>query len=76
MELIEAEENELLLAAGFDFDLVENLPYGPIIAFCRTYANSVSSEQLETIAHSFCNDSFKLPLCLYYHPKVIAAACI
>lgn len=24
----------------------------------------------------FCHDSFKLPLCLFYHYKVIATACI
>jgi hypothetical protein len=42
MELIEAEEHELLVAAGFDFELVDNLPYAPIIAFCRTYGNPVS----------------------------------
>ena len=28
------------------------------------------------MATGFCNDSFKLPLCLYYHPKAISAACI
>lgn len=24
----------------------------------------------------FCNNSFKLPLCIYFHSKVIAAICI
>lgn len=76
MELIEAEEHELLIATCFDFEHIDNLPYGPILAFCRTYASTVCSEQLLTTAMTFCNDSFKLPLCLFYHPKVIAAACI
>ena len=42
MELIDAEEHELLNAMCFDFEFIENLPYGPILAFCRTYGNPVS----------------------------------
>lgn len=76
MEQIEAEEHELLVAMNFDFDLVDNLPYGAIMSFCKTYGNPVSMDQVLSTAITFCNDSFKLPLCLHYHPKVIAAACI
>jgi hypothetical protein len=76
MEQIEAFEHELMMAANFDFEILDYLPYGSILAFCRSHANPLCSEQLILTAYKFCNDSFKLPLCLYYHPKVIAAACI
>lgn len=75
-ELIEAEEQLVLEAIAFDFECIEHLPYSTIRTFCEKYANFASREQLHFIATSFCNDSFKLPLCLYYHPKIIAAACI
>jgi hypothetical protein len=74
--LIEAEEHLVLEAIAFDFDALDHLPYGAIRVFCETNANFASREHLHTIAQAFCNDSFKLPLSLMYHPKVIAAACV
>ena len=66
----------ILEAVNFDLECVDNLPYGHIRVFCENYANFASREQIFEFAMTFCNDSFKLPLCLYYHPKIIAAACI
>ena len=66
----------MLEAIAFDFDALDSLPYGAIRAFCESHANFASREHLHGIASAFCNDSFKLPLCLVYHPKVIAAACV
>lgn len=74
--LIEAEEHILLEAADFDLEALDHLPYGAIRAFCEAHVPFASREHLHGIAQAFCNDSFKLPLCLYYHPKVIAAACL
>lgn len=76
MEQIEAEEHELLVASCFDFESLENLPYGPMVMFLQSYTKQEIRLELYKTAESVCNDSFKSPLCLYYHPKVIAAACI
>jgi hypothetical protein len=74
--LIEAEEAMLLEACAFDFDALHHLPYGPIRSFCDAHAQFASREHLHGVATAFCNDSFKLPLTLAYHPKVVAAACV
>lgn len=76
MAEIEREEQFILEANSFDFDLVEHLPFTTVYSFCAKYGNEISKGQLCSTAMIYCNDSFKLPLCLYYHPKVIAAACI
>jgi hypothetical protein len=41
-----------------------------------TYNMLVEKVFTKSLSYKFCNDSFKLPLCLYFHPKIIAAACI
>jgi hypothetical protein len=76
---IEAEEMRVLEAVGFDLECcgAPDLVYGSVQAFFEAgLANFACREHLYTISNVYCNDSFKLPLCLYYHPKVIAAACI
>ena len=65
----------MLEAIAFDFEALDDLPYGTIKQFCEKYAND-GRVHLCNIAFTFCNDTFKLPLCLYYHPKIIAAVCI
>jgi hypothetical protein len=35
-----------------------------------------SRDSIHELAVKFCNDSFKLPLSLFFHPKVQAAVCI
>ena len=75
-ELIEKAEYMVLEAISFDFEGIDELPYRWVRDFCESYANFASREHLQSIACIFCNDSFKLPLCLFFHPKVIAAACI
>lgn len=76
MDQIEAEEWFLLEATAFDFEAFDHLPFQTIYAFCRAHGNEFSRGQVCQTALTYCNDSFKLPLALYYHPKVIAAACI
>ena len=61
-------------AIGFDFEC--DLPYKAIKDFCMKYVPTVNRDSIFELATRFCNDSFKIPLCLYYHPKLIAAACI
>lgn len=79
MAEIEAEEMRVLGVVAFDLECcgVPDLVYGSVHAFFEAgFANFASREHLFTISMTYCNDSFKLPLCLFYHPKVIAAACI
>lgn len=59
---------------GFDFEL--ELPYKHLRSFCEKHVPVATKETLYQIAFKFCNDSFKLPACLYFHPKIIAAACV
>ena len=72
--MIENMESRVLETVGFNLDL--ELPYPSIEGFCERHASAVSKEGLFQTAFKFCNDTFRLPLCLYFHPKVIAAACI
>lgn len=66
----------VLEAVDFDLECVDHLPYGHILIFCKEFVSDAFRDHLCSTALIFCNDSFKLPLCLLYHPKVIAAACI
>jgi hypothetical protein len=54
---------------GFDMDT--HLPYEYLSSLSPSLGDTVSQ-----IASNFLNDSFIGPYCLYYHPKVIAAATI
>jgi hypothetical protein len=73
-EMIEEMEFKILFTNGFDLEI--DLPYKHIRSFCEKYVQFATRESLYQIAFKFCNDSFKLPLSLYFHPKIIAAACI
>jgi len=63
-----------LEAIAFELDL--ELPYKHIHDYCQKYLPVASRDSIYDLAAKFCNDSFKLPLCLFFHPKIIAAACI
>ena len=73
-EEVEALEMQMLEKTGFEFEI--ELPYKHIRSFCEKHVPFATRETLSQIAFRFCNDSFKLPVCLYFHPKVIAAACL
>lgn len=64
----------MLEALGFDFEC--ELPYVPIREFCKKHLPLTSKDSIFELAIKFCNDSFKIPLCLYFHPKILAASCI
>jgi hypothetical protein len=70
-ESIAATEFEILCNIGFDCEL--ELPSIHIAQFC---ADAAASEQLERHAYMFLNDAFLTPAVLYFHPKVLAAACL
>jgi hypothetical protein len=71
---MEEAEHHVLEALLFEFE--HELPYEHIVDFCHQYVPVAYREGILDHAMKFCNDSFKLPLCLLYHPKIIAAACI
>lgn len=67
-------ESNILFAIGFDLEV--ELPYKYIGEFCQAHVDPVCKDSLSRIANRYANDSFKLPLSLYYHPQSIAAACL
>jgi len=73
-EQFEEAEFKILEALAFDFEC--ELPYKYINSFCQKHLPVLSKDSINQVATSFCNDSFKLPVCLFYHPKIIAAAVI
>ena len=70
------EKAEFLLLETLGFELECELPYKVLSDFCYKHLPLTSRDSILELAVKFCNDSFKLPLCLFFHPKVIAAACI
>ncbi|KAI8883136.1 hypothetical protein K501DRAFT_285520, partial [Backusella circina FSU 941] len=65
--------NEMRVFETTCFDLQINHPYIYLIQF----ADEIGAPQkVITAAVAFANDSLRLPLCLWYQPKAIAAACI
>lgn len=56
------------------YDLNVELPYKYIIKIKDYFISSLKNTDLFTVASNFINDSYKIPLCLYYHPMLIATA--
>jgi hypothetical protein len=74
-EKIKEKEMEILKITGFDINV--DLPYiyiekmkGYLVEYLP------KGEKLIDIVYNFVNDSFKLPVCLYYSPLKIALAAI
>ena len=65
-------EYSILIELGFDCDL--DLPNNYIAEFCND-VHSINKD-LEKYAYMFLNDSFQTECFLYFHPKIIAAACV
>jgi hypothetical protein len=63
-------EFDILCQIGFDCEL--DLPNEHISQFCK----SATDARLEKYAYMFLNDSFMTTAYLYFHPKVLAAACL
>ncbi len=72
--MIQDLESKILIAIGFDLEI--ELPHVFITEFIEKFVTSDEKLKLYQVSIRFCNDSFKLPLSLYHHPKVIAASCI
>ena len=70
-------EFDILNIIGFDLNI--DLPYDYIFLMNDYFIWNFQPEimqQIKVIIISFINDSFKLPLCLYYHPLLIFLACL
>jgi hypothetical protein len=70
-------EFDILNLIGFDINI--DLPYDYIYLMKDYFIWNFQPEimqQIKLIIISFINDSFKLPLCLYYHPLLIYLACL
>jgi hypothetical protein len=76
------ETNETVCSIEFDilqmidFDMNVELPYKYIQQMGEYYGDYVKSPPFIKITTYFINDSFKLPICLYYDPLYIALACM
>ena len=77
-EGIVQEEAQILESLGFN--LTVEFPAAYIDSFCEILvSNKVDSElvkNISCIAHSFSEDAYSTALPLYYHPLVIACACL
>jgi len=74
-EKIKKRELEILYLTGFDLNI--DLPYIYIEKLKPYFQQYLpKSEKLVEIAYNFINDSFKLPVCLYYSPLKIALAAV
>jgi hypothetical protein len=67
-------EFEILNCLGFDLNV--SLPYKYIIQMKNYFNEYLKNPKIYQICYYYINDSFKLPLCLYYHPLYIALACM
>ncbi len=70
-------EFEVLNAIGFDLNV--DLPYKYIYVMKPYFEESFNAQfysKYILIVTSFINDSFKIPICLYYDPLLIFLACV
>ncbi len=65
-------EFEILSATGFDLNV--DLPYKYVNSMRNYYFEYLKEKRYLYITTSFINDSFMLPLCLYYDPLLVALA--
>lgn len=65
-------EFNILNTIGFDLNV--DLPYKYVHLMKFYYVEYLKNPKLITITTNFINDSFKLPLCIYYDPLLIALA--
>jgi hypothetical protein len=65
-------EFQVLNSIGFDLNV--ELPYKYVYNMKFYYFDYLKNSKLLVITNNFINDSFKLPLCLYYDPLLIALA--
>lgn len=66
------KESEIINCLGFDMDV--DLPYRYVQSMKPYFLNYLKNPKLMIITTNFINDSFKLPLCLYFDPILIALA--
>jgi hypothetical protein len=65
-------EFEILAANGFDLNL--DLPYKYVYSMRNYYLHYLKEKRYIEITYHYINDSFTLPLCLFYDPILIALA--
>lgn len=68
---------EFFILQSFNFDLTVDLPYKYLMSM-KPYFNEYlqNSVKLYQVCYFYINDSFKLPICLFYNPLYIALACV
>jgi len=71
-ETLFSYEFDVLNKIGFDLNI--DLPYKYMDQMIPYVMNRLRNPKFLVISTNFVNDSFKLPICLYYSPKLIALA--
>ena len=77
ISLICTEEEIMLVALDFDIGIIEtkDQPYVYVDGVCRSnIVSDICRKDLFEMSVNIVNISLQRPLCLYYHPKIIAAA--
>ncbi|KAI8393408.1 cyclin-like protein [Radiomyces spectabilis] len=64
---------EQFLIETLCFDLTVNHPHQLVLEFGEEIQ---ASERVVAAAWAFANDSMRVPVCLMYHPQMVAAACM
>jgi len=67
-------EFEILDLIGLDLNV--DMPYSYLQKMSPYFKDFLKNEKLILCITSFLNDSFKLPLCIYYDPLLILLACV
>jgi hypothetical protein len=65
---------EFEILSAIDFDLNVEIPYKYVIQMKKYFIDYLKNPELMKITSNFINDSFTLPLCLYFDPLLIALA--
>jgi len=71
------KETEYLILTCLAFDLDQEHPFEHIRHFVVRFCSEYAKKAVFAKAVEFCTDSYRIPfLCVNFHPKVIATACI
>ena len=71
---IQKAEKELANSLGYDFEI--DLPYSYLNQFHKTLGYSEDLDRIVRTANFFMNDIFMTEIVLFFHPLVIAMACL
>ena len=71
-------QSEFAILESIEFDTNIDLPYKFIFQLKDYFSkkSDISTDLLIKSCHKFINDTFNLPLCLFFSPNTIAISCV